>query len=60
MLNKFLIFVTETPAPELDPDTVRPGLPGLLSFVLLIAAVVIISYFLSKSLKKVNKQYPKN
>jgi hypothetical protein len=55
MLNKLLIFLVDNP--EIDPDRVRPGLMGLLSFLLLGLAVVAISYFLNRSIKKINKKY---
>ncbi|MBM3681901.1 MAG: hypothetical protein FJW84_00380 [Actinobacteria bacterium] len=57
MLTTILLFLAETPAPEIDPDRVRPGLLGLLFFFLLGTAVVIISYFLNKSLKKTKKRF---
>ena len=57
MLTTILLFLAETPAPEIDPDRVRPGLLGLLFFFLLRIAVAIISYFLNKSLKKTKKRF---
>lgn len=57
MLNKIILFLAETPAPEIDPDRVRPGLAGLFSFILLGLAVAVISYFLNRSLKKTDKNY---
>ena len=57
MLNKILLFLVETPAPEIDPDRVRPGLAGLLSFLLLGIAVAVISYFLNRSLKKTEQRF---
>jgi hypothetical protein len=57
MLNKIILFLAENPAPEIDPDRVRPGLAGLLSFLLLGIAVVVISYFLNRSLKRTDKNF---
>lgn len=51
------MFLAETPAPEIDPDRVRPGLAGLLSFLLLGIAVAVISYFLTRSLKRTEKNF---
>ena len=52
MLTKIILFLSETPAPEIDPDRVRPGVLGLLTFLLLGIAVAVISYFMIRSLKK--------
>ena len=57
MLNKIILFLAEIPAPEIDPDRVRPGLAGLLSFLLLGIAVAVISYFLNRSLKRTDKNF---
>jgi len=57
MLNKIILFLAENPAPEIDPDRVRPGLAGLLSFLLLGIAVAVISYFLNRSLKRTDKYF---
>ena len=57
MLNKIILFLAETPAPEIDPDRVRPGLAGLFSFLLLGIAVAVISYFLNRSLKRTDKNF---
>jgi hypothetical protein len=57
MLNKIILFLAENPAPEIDPDRVRPGLAGLLSFLLLGIAVAVISYFLNRSLKRTDKNF---
>ena len=46
MLNKIILFLAETPAPEIDPDRVRPGLAGLFSFFLL-----SVSYWSSLTIK---------
>ena len=57
MLNKIILFLAENPAPEIDPDRVRPGLAGLFSFLLLGIAVAVISYFLNRSLKRTDKNF---
>ena len=57
MLNKIILFLAENPTPEIDPDRVRPGLAGLLSFLLLGIAVAVISYFLNRSLKRTDKNF---
>ena len=57
MLNKIILFLAENPAPVIDPDRVRPGLAGLLSFLLLGIAVAVISYFLNRSLKRTDKNF---
>ncbi|MFM1986722.1 MAG: hypothetical protein RIS18_939 [Actinomycetota bacterium] len=57
MLNKIILFLAETPAPEIDPDRVRPGVAGLFTFLLLGIAVAIISRFLIKSLKKTDQRF---
>ena len=57
MLNKVILFLAENPAPEIDPDRVRPGVLGLLTFVLLGIAVAVIAYFLIRSLKKTDKRF---
>jgi uncharacterized membrane protein YwaF len=57
MLTKILLFLSENPAPEIDPDRVRPGVLGLLTFVLLGIAVAVIAYFLIRSLKKTDKRF---
>lgn len=57
MLNKIILFLSETPAPEIDPDRVTPGLAGLLAFVLLLISVSVIFYFLNKSIKRTNKRF---
>ncbi len=57
MLTKIILFLSETPAPEIDPDRVRPGVLGLLTFLLLGIAVAIISYFMIRSLKKTDKRF---
>jgi hypothetical protein len=51
------LFLAETPAPEIDPDRVRPGLAGLFSFLLLGIAVAVISYFMNRSLKRTEKNF---
>jgi hypothetical protein len=53
MLNKIILFLAETPAPEIDPDRVRPGL----AFFLLGLAVAAISYFMNRSLKRTDKNF---
>jgi H+/Cl- antiporter ClcA len=57
MLNKVILFLAENPAPEIDPDRVRPGVLGLLTFLILGIAVAIIAYFLIRSLKKTDKRF---
>jgi hypothetical protein len=57
MLNKIILFLADTPAPEIDPDRVRPGLAGLFSFLLLGIAVAVISYFMNRSLKKTEQRF---
>ena len=57
MLNKIILFLAENPAPEIDPDRVRPGLAGLFSFLLLGIAVAVISYFMNRSLKRTEKNF---
>jgi hypothetical protein len=57
MLNKIILFLAETPAPEIDPDRVRPGLAGLFSFLLLGISVAVISYFMNRSLKKTEQRF---
>jgi len=57
MLTKILLFLSENPAPEIDPDRVRPGVLGLLTFLILGIAVAIIAYFLIRSLKKTDKRF---
>ena len=57
MLTKILLFLSENPAPEIDPDRVRPGVLGLLTFLLLGIAVAVIAYFLIRSLKKTDKGF---
>ncbi len=57
MLNKVILFLAENPAPEIDPDRVRPGVLGLLTFLLLGIAVAVIAYFLIRSLKKTDKRF---
>jgi uncharacterized membrane protein YwaF len=57
MLAKIILFLSENPAPEIDPDRVRPGVLGLLTFVLLGIAVAVIAYFLIRSLKKTDKRF---
>lgn len=57
MLNKIILFLLESPAPEIDPDRVRPGLAGLFSFLLLGIAVAVISYFMNRSLKRTDQRF---
>ena len=57
MINKIILFLVETPAPEIDPDRVRPGLAGLFSFLLLGIAVAVISYFMNRSLKRTDQRF---
>ena len=57
MLNKIILFLAEAPAPEIDPDRVRPGLAGLFAFFLLGLAVAAISYFMNRSLKRTDKNF---
>jgi len=57
MLTKIILFLLENPAPEIDPDRVRPGVLGLLTFLLLGIAVAVIAYFLIRSLKKTDKRF---
>ena len=57
MLNKVILFLAETPAPEIDPDRVRPGLAGLFAFFVLGIAVTAIAYFMNKSLKRTDKNF---
>jgi hypothetical protein len=57
MLNRVILFLAENPAPEIDPDRVRPGVLGLLTFLPLGIAVAVISYFLIRSLKKTDKRF---
>jgi len=57
MLTNIILLLAENPAPEIDPDRVRPGLAGLLSFLLLGIAVAVISYFLNRSLKRTDKNF---
>jgi H+/Cl- antiporter ClcA len=57
MLNKVILFLAENPAPEIDPDRVRPGVLGLLTFLILGIAFAIIAYFLIRSLKKTDKRF---
>ena len=57
MLNKIILFLLESPAPEIDPDRVRPGLAGLFSFLLLGFAVAVISYFMNRSLKRTDQRF---
>jgi len=57
MLNKIILFLLESPAPEIDPDRVRPGLAGLFSFLLLGIAVAVISYFMNRSLKRTDERF---
>ena len=57
MLNQIILFLAETPAPEIDPDRVRPGLAGLFSLLLLAIAVAVISYFMNRSLKKTEQRF---
>jgi hypothetical protein len=57
MLNRVILFLAENPAPEIDPDRVRPGVLGLLTFLLLGIAVAVIAYFLIRSLKKTDKRF---
>lgn len=57
MLNKTILFLAENPTPEIDPDRVRPGLAGLVSFFLLAIAVAVISYFMNRSLKRTNQRF---
>jgi len=42
---------------KIDPDRVRPGVLGLLTFLLLGIAVAVIAYFLIRSLKKTDKRF---
>lgn len=58
MFTNLILFLTENP--EIDPDRVRPGVLGLLTFGLLAIAVTIISYFLIRSLKKTDKTFKEN
>ena len=57
MLNKIILVLLESPAPEIDPDRVRPGLAGLFSFLLLGIAVAVISYFMNRSLKRTDQRF---
>jgi len=57
MLTKIILFLSENPAPEIDPDRVRPGVLGLLTFLLLGISVAVIAYFLIRSLKKTDKRF---
>ncbi len=57
MLTKIILFLAENPAPEIDPDRVRPGVLGLLTFLFLGIAVAVIAYFLIRSLKKTDKRF---
>ena len=57
MLNRVILFLSENPVPEIDPDRVRPGVLGLLTFLLLGIAVAVIAYFLIRSLKKTDKRF---
>ena len=57
MLTNLILFLAETP--EIDPDRVRPGVLGLLTFGLLAISVTLISYFLIRSLKKTDQTFKK-
>ena len=57
MLTNLVLFLAETP--EIDPDRVRPGVLGLLTFGLLAISVTLISYFLIRSLKKTDQTFKK-
>ena len=57
MLANLILILAETP--EIDPDRVRPGVLGLLTFGLLGVSVFLISYFLIKSLKKTDETFKK-
>ena len=57
MLANLILILAETP--EIDPDRVRPGVLGLLTFGLLGVSVFLISYFLIRSLKKTDETYKK-
>lgn len=57
MLANLILLLAETP--EIDPDRVRPGVLGLLTFGLLGVSVFLISYFLIRSLKKTDETFKK-
>ncbi len=57
MLANLILILAETP--EIDPDRVRPGVLGLLTFGLLGVSVFLISYFLIRSLKKTDETFKK-
>ncbi|MEY2827547.1 MAG: hypothetical protein ACO3BG_03460 [Candidatus Nanopelagicales bacterium] len=57
MLTNLVLLLAETP--EIDPDRVRPGVLGLLTFGLLAISVTLISYFLIRSLKKTDQTFKK-
>ncbi len=58
MLTNLVLLLAETP--EIDPDRVRPGILGLLTFGLLGISVALISYFLIRSLKKTDQTFKDN
>ena len=57
MLANLILILAETP--EIDPDRVRPGVLGLLTFGLLGVSGFLISYFLIRSLKKTDETFKK-